>query len=81
MGNSVPILVTCSASPGSLLMDVFILALPLSDESDVGSEVSMGLESPLHCWGGEVLLSLSSELSDRVDSNQKLNNFCRVLMC
>lgn len=80
-GYSAPFLWIWSASSGALLVDDDILPLPLSEESEVGSEVSMGLESPLHCCGGDVLLSLSSELSDKVDSNQRFNNFCRVLMC
>uniref|UniRef100_A0A182UJ05 Uncharacterized protein n=1 Tax=Anopheles melas TaxID=34690 RepID=A0A182UJ05_9DIPT len=67
--------------PGPLLLPARRRHSPLSDESDVGSEVSIGLESPLHCFGGDVLLSLSSELSDSVDSNHRLSSFWSVLMC
>lgn len=52
---------------------------PLSDESDVGSDV--GMESALLLSGGDVLLSKSSELSDNESSNQMFNIVCNVTTC
>lgn len=54
---------------------------PLSEESDVGSEVSIGLEPPLLLVCGGVLLSKSSELSDIESSNQMFNNDCSLATC
>lgn len=63
--------------------DLLVLP-PVSDESEVGS-VSMGSEeeSPLDAAGsgGDVLLSLSSELSDMEFSSHSFNNFCKLETC
>lgn len=62
-----------------------VLMPPLSEESDVGSEVKVGSEdeSPRDAAGsgGEVLLSLSSELSDIEFSSHSFRSFCKLETC
>uniref|UniRef100_A0A1A9ZCT8 Uncharacterized protein n=1 Tax=Glossina pallidipes TaxID=7398 RepID=A0A1A9ZCT8_GLOPL len=54
--------------------------LLLSEESEVGSEVITGLELQLFCFGGDVLLSLSSELSDTSGICKTLLNSSKQLL-
>lgn len=77
-----PMKSTLSLLSSWLSIMLMIFPLPLSEESEVGSEVSMGLESPLDCFGGEVLLSLSSELSVwEPASTQWFRSFCSLPTC
>lgn len=53
----------------------------IGKERSIGIHMSIFYIINIGLTNGEVLLSLSSELSLKEDSNQRFNNFCSVPTC